>query len=256
MERMPAQPPVALQAVWACDEPRSDSRSVADALSLDPVLAARVMRMANSVFCGVRSEVTNLARAVTVVGLASVRAVATSCAACVSGSAPEGFWTHAAATGTASQLIAHRFGVAPSDALSSAGLLHDLGVAILNTAVPGGWARVRIAAGGGIDAELGVFGVAHPEVAQRVLTAWRLPITSGRGGRCPSSAPQQRGGPAHPGGGGRRLSRRRSRAHARRCESDESARDQFLLDLDDDTYARLVARIAAEAEELGAVLGS
>jgi HD-like signal output (HDOD) protein len=173
MERMPAQPSIALRVVWACDDPRSDSRSIADAMALDPVLVARVLRMANSAFYGVRSEVTNVNRAVTVVGLATIRAVATAAAAVTEGAVPPGFWEHAAAVATGAQLSAHLFGVPANDAFA-AGLLHDLGSAILHIAVPTGWQEVAVL-GGGEMAERSVFGFSHEEAAFRVMTAWRLP---------------------------------------------------------------------------------
>lgn len=254
MERLPAQPPVALRVVWACDDPRSDCKVVANALSLDPILAARVLRMANSVFYGVRSEVTNLARAVTVVGLAAVRAVATSCAARVDGRSLEGFWSHAAATGTACQLIAHRFGVPPNDAFT-AGLLHDLGVAILDTAVPGSWAFV-VSEGGGCPAENGIFGTSHPEVGGRVLGAWRLPgplvdaVAShhqalGRGEGPLTRAVVVADALATSAGFG-----------LQGVEADLSVLDESVLGLDERARSRLVSRIADEALELGAVLAS
>lgn len=174
MEALAANPTVALQVMWACDDPRSSARSVGEATETDPILTARLLRLANSAMYALRVPVTNGHRAVAVLGFSTVRALA----AVVTGGehlqrVPAGFWDHSAAVAAAARAIAPRLGV-PADDAFAVGLLHEMGVALLEGLDPGGWDRVA-AAGGGPDAERGVFGITHDEASAQVFTAWRLP---------------------------------------------------------------------------------
>jgi putative nucleotidyltransferase with HDIG domain len=82
------------------------------------------------------------------------------------------------AVAAASSVLARRDGIDTGEALT-AGLLHDLGSALVFRFDPRGWAMVeRIAPPGSPDrlrAERDVFGMDHAEAGAQVLDAWRLP---------------------------------------------------------------------------------
>jgi putative nucleotidyltransferase with HDIG domain len=175
----------------------------------DPVLVARLLHLANSAYYSPRTPIGTVDRAITLLGFATVRTVATV-VACGLGSAavvPQGFWQHASATANAAQLIAWRFGVPTGDAFT-VGLLHDLGRGLLHVADPVQSAEIDLAldrlgptgtaappAGPGPTATEGsngtapatgapvdrlalerkAFGITHAEAAARVLTSWRFP---------------------------------------------------------------------------------
>ncbi|HSL58168.1 MAG TPA: HDOD domain-containing protein [Acidimicrobiales bacterium] len=193
MEALAANPTVALQVMWACDDPRSSARSVGESTETDPILTARLLRLANSAMYALRVPVTNGHRAVAVLGFSTVRALA----AVVTGGehiqrVPDGFWEHSAAVAAAARSLAPRLGV-PADDAFAVGLLHEMGVALLEGLQPGGWVLVE-AAGGGRDAELGVFGITHADATAQVFTAWRLPSSmveavAGHTGRVDESSP-------------------------------------------------------------------
>ena len=52
LERLPAQPSVAVRTVWVADQPNSSAKDLAAALTADPALTARVLRLANSAYYG------------------------------------------------------------------------------------------------------------------------------------------------------------------------------------------------------------
>src|SRR5581483_336756 len=76
LERLPAQPSVAVRTVWVADQPHSSAKDLAAALTADPSLTARVLRLANSAYYGLSRRVADVAFAVTVVGFPTVRAMA------------------------------------------------------------------------------------------------------------------------------------------------------------------------------------
>jgi len=183
LERLPAQPSVAVRTVWVADQPNSSAKDLAAALTADPSLTARVLRLANSAYYGLSRRVADVAFAVTVVGFPTVRAMA---AVHASGlfepgehTVPGGYWEHSVATATLCSVLAPRAGVRPNQAFPL-GLLHDLGSALLFRADPDRYEAVQAEARDGRPlraAEKAAYGMAHDEAAARVFSAWRFPET-------------------------------------------------------------------------------
>src|SRR2546423_2577247 len=183
LERLPAQPSVAVRTVWVADQPNSSSKDLAAALTADPSLTARVLRLANSAYYGLSRRVADVAFAVTVVGFPTVRAMA---AVHASGlfepgehTVPDGYWEHSVATATLCSVLAPGAGARPNQAFPL-GLLHDLGSALLFRADPARFAAVQAEARDGRSlraAEKAAYGMAHDEAAARVFSAWRFPET-------------------------------------------------------------------------------
>jgi putative nucleotidyltransferase with HDIG domain len=182
LERLPAQPSVAVRTVWVADQPNSSAKDLAAALTADPSLTARVLRLANSAYYGLSRRVAEVSFAVTVVGFPTVRAMA---AVHASGlfdgehTVPDGYWEHSVATATICSVLAPRAGVRPNHAFPL-GLLHDLGSALLFRADPERFAAVQAEARNNRPlraAEKAAYGMAHDEAAARVFSAWRFPET-------------------------------------------------------------------------------
>ena len=183
LERLPAQPSVAVRTVWVADQPNSSAKDLAAALTADPSLTARVLRLANSAYYGLSRRVAEVSFAVTVVGFPTVRAMAAVHASGLFGpgehTVPDGYWEHSVATATVCSVLAPRAGVRPNQAFPL-GLLHDLGSALLYRADPERFDLVQAEARNGRalrSAEKAVYGMAHDEAAARVFSAWRFPET-------------------------------------------------------------------------------
>ena len=183
LERLPAQPSVAVRTVWVADQPTSSAKDLAAALTADPSLTARVLRLANSAYYGLSRRIADVTFAVTVVGFPTVRAMA---AVHASGlfepgehTVPDGYWEHSVATATVCSVLAPRAGVRPNQAFPL-GLLHDLGTALLFRADPERFLAVQAESRDGRSlraAEKAAYGMAHDEAAARVFSAWRFPET-------------------------------------------------------------------------------
>ncbi|MEZ5260597.1 MAG: HDOD domain-containing protein [Acidimicrobiales bacterium] len=148
MDRLPSQGNVALRVLWMADDPMTGLTELARVVETDPVLVARLLHLANSAYYSPRTPIGTVERAITLLGFATVRTVATV-VACGLGSAaavPNGFWQHASAVANAAQLIAWRFGIATGDAFT-VGLLHDLGRGLLHVADPVQSAEIDLALG-------------------------------------------------------------------------------------------------------------
>lgn len=147
--------------------------ALAAELAQDPVLSARVLRLANSSFyCGRRS-LASIFDAVNVIGTNALQTLVIACGVSsafieVPGVNLRQFWLDAVVTGSAAQLIAQQLG-ADADSAHSAGLLLGTGHLILCQAHPvaaaAEFTRYRNLGGAALaEREQAVFGVAHPAV--------------------------------------------------------------------------------------------
>src|SRR6478752_5272033 len=137
--QLPVPPGAAMRLLWQLDDPRTSASDLGRLIESDAALATQVIRLSNTDFYGVSGEVSNAWRAVTVLGLATVRAIATTAAfdlfAEQGRSVPDEFWEHSVTTAAAAAALARRVGIQPNDAFS-AGLLHDVGTALVFRRAP------------------------------------------------------------------------------------------------------------------------
>lgn len=183
LHRLPAQPISAARVLRMADDPHASTADLARLVETDPALSAQVMLLANSPYYGLSHHVGSAGRAVLLLGFTTVRALAVRSACTLLTSTdghlfPPGFWPHAVATGVAAAAVARRL-AAPAHEAFSAGLLHDVGAALLYRRDPDAYQRVLDAgdldAASLFDLERRAFGTTHPELGAEALRAWRLP---------------------------------------------------------------------------------
>ena len=169
--------PAAENVLRLLGEDRASARDVGRAIALDATLAARLLRVANSAYYGLSGRVVDLGRAVAVVGFRSVQALAASSLAGLdTSSVPPEFWEESTRVAVAAGLLARPLQALAPEAFS-AGLLHDIGVAVLHQVDPAG---AQQSAGlapvvGTCEAERSVLGVDHTEVGSRLMSSWGFP---------------------------------------------------------------------------------
>ena len=270
MERLSAQGNLALRVLWMADDPNTALSDLVHAVEGDPVLVARLLRLANSAYSSSHQPIASVDRAIVWLGYSTVRTIATVVACGLGDSVPAGFWTHVAATATASQLVAWRFGVDPGEAFA-VGLLHDLGRGIFHLADPEGSIGIdrrlerdrqdaaTVSPGSPwhhhldrLVLERARFGMTHADAAARVLGAWNLPagmVTAIAGHHQPLDATT--------GESVRMLVAAEAMAELALGAWDEPVDSEgglALLDLDLDRLDVIVRRIRNESADLAAVL--
>ena len=185
IRELPSLPAVVLELLSSMEQQDIDVHVLAHKIELDQAMAAKTLRIANSSFYGMRSEVTSIAQAVSVLGFHSIRTVVTACA--LTGSfAPvagfgfdfRGFWRHSLATAVVARLLAPHMRVNPETAFT-AGLLLDLGTLVLATRFPDQHALVRSYRQRHdcqmIEAELAVLAIDHAQVGSALAAYWKFP---------------------------------------------------------------------------------
>src|SRR4051812_24333856 len=144
LENVQAARPVAMEVLHLADDPDADARKVAACIEKDPILMAQILRLANSAAFGMTHQVKTTQIAVAVLGFSTVQSVAILVASGLRNlkhPAPDGFWDHSAATAAACSVVSRQFGVSPGDGFAI-GLIHDLGVPMLNSIDPVTYAAI------------------------------------------------------------------------------------------------------------------
>jgi putative nucleotidyltransferase with HDIG domain len=181
--QLPVQPGAAMRLLWMLEDPRTSAADLGRLIESDPALSTQVIRLANTAFYGLSGKVSSAWRAVTVLGLATVRALATTAAFDLFSekgrSVPDDFWVHSVTTAAAASSLARRVGVQANDAFS-AGLLHDIGSALVFRRAPRRYDAVleRLADDPTLTlvaAERDEFGVTHAEVGAAALATMKFP---------------------------------------------------------------------------------
>jgi HD-like signal output (HDOD) protein len=187
LRALPSLPAVALQALAVTNDPSSTASDLLRVIMSDPPLAAKLLRVANSVHFHRGHDVSDLQTAIVRLGFSNVRnllvgvAVIRSFNACFTGApySREDFWMHSIAVGVTASRLAGGSEQLSSSSTFVMGLLHDLGKLVLDRAAADAFAEaVRLSREAAIplfEAERRVLGCDHAEVAGELLSAWRFP---------------------------------------------------------------------------------
>ena len=135
---VPTLPAIALRAVEISNDDDSSARELADFIGKDQALTSKLLSLVNAAAYGVAGKVATVGRAVVIMGFARVRTVILSSAMgnIFSGNSEcldrNRLWLHSVGTATAARLIAKGEIGIDAEAAYIAGLLHEVGIVILD----------------------------------------------------------------------------------------------------------------------------
>lgn len=180
---LPALPQVASRVVRMVTDPRTTARQLEEIIRKDPAMTAKILRIANSAFYGLRGEVSTLSRAIVILGFNTLRSVVlTSISEAMHTGDRSNFkdrilWEHAIAVAIAARTIARECGYAFHEEAYTGGLLHDIGKAVMDTNLDRYQEVMELVYNEGmtfVEAENDVFGFDHAEVGALVVERWSL----------------------------------------------------------------------------------
>jgi HD-like signal output (HDOD) protein len=135
IEDLPAMPNSLHQILDALDRVTASAKTLEKIVEQDPVLTAKILRLAGSPYYGVCGEVSSISKAVVALGFREVRNLVIGLS--LTGVFPEnlgfeefdskGLWLHSMGVATASRLLAEHIPDLVPEELFTAGLIHDLG---------------------------------------------------------------------------------------------------------------------------------
>lgn len=179
---LPALPETVNRVRHAMEDVDTSTDDMAKIISNDPSLAAKVVSLANSAAYSFTHRVDTIERATALLGLREVYGAVLASA--VIDYFKEGkhfnhkkFWRRSMLCATACRLIAKAKRLQGVSGLFAAGLMFDIGRAVLAEIAPKQYADVDqdVAEEDIIEIENRLFGLAHPEVGFLLADGWGLP---------------------------------------------------------------------------------
>jgi putative nucleotidyltransferase with HDIG domain len=164
-------------------DPTSSANQIALVISRDPVLAARILRTANSPYFGYSGQVRTIAGAVMMIGIHTLTSIVIAEAMRSVFQGPHPFkrllWAHSLCCAGAARAIAGRtVNVDPEEAFF-AGLIHDIGLVVMFCASPGDtegiYATTDWTPEDCLRRERDVFGADHIRLGAKICRGWHFP---------------------------------------------------------------------------------
>jgi putative nucleotidyltransferase with HDIG domain len=144
---LPPFPAIAHRILALASQEDVSIQQVGDLIKFDPSFSAQLLRFANSALFGARREVSNLSKAIVMLGLDRVKSMATFVAlhnmvrSSVGIPALRKVWVHSLVTAFIAEEAARSTGIC-SESAYTAGLLHNLGTLGLMSAYPDEYTRM------------------------------------------------------------------------------------------------------------------
>jgi len=181
-----AMPEVLGRLAQAMDNPGASPLEVADIIQNDPGLAAKLLKVVNSALYGFPQRIETISRAVTVIGVQQLSALALGLT--VMGlfrNIPKDlldikdFWRHCLACACGARALASALGLPNTERYFVAGLLHDVGLLLFILHAPEHVRRVlsavRLNGDSLTSAERRILGVDHGMAGAELLLSWKIP---------------------------------------------------------------------------------
>jgi len=179
-------PDVYLRLRQVMDSEGSTMTDAANVISMDPTLAARVLRMANSAFYGMRSQVDTINLAANVLGMQKLHDLTLA----ISVSKATGtmnnevmdlntFWHRSVHCGFLAKQIAESAGWHNVESIFVRGLLHDIGHLVLFSTYPDESRQVLDHSGQGLEGQMqeeqDSIGAHALQLTAKLAQLWQLP---------------------------------------------------------------------------------
>ncbi len=184
---LPSLPEIYIRVSELLESSHSSAKEIGDALQTDPSLTSKILKMLNSAYYGLPSEVTSVTQAVSLLGRQQLQHV-------LMGSVLSGmfkdlksehfsmhdFWMHSIKTAIiARHLALQNASVIDHEAFFTAGLLHDIGRLVIVIEMPDWIEEIEQLM---VDAEIDVIsaenkllGFTHIDVSREIMKTWHLP---------------------------------------------------------------------------------
>jgi len=181
-------PEITAKIIAVVDDPRSTARDLHAIIKNDPALATKILKVVNSAFYGLPGQVSDLDRAIVLLGLSAVKNIAISASISrlfTGGQLSGGFtardlWKHSVAVAVVTRQMCALIGKkAFSEEAFLAGLIHDLGMLVERQAFPEQLAEVIQATIKQdrplCEVENEIIGADHQALGAALAVKWKFP---------------------------------------------------------------------------------
>ena len=206
IKKLPTLPVIFEKILETIDDPKSSATGLQETIQNDQSISAKVLNMANSAYYGYAKRVSDLSRAVVILGFDMVKNIALSVS--VFSLFPQGegetyfdkeqFWLHSIASGYLGKIAAEYAQYFEPDKAFIACLLHDIGKVVLDSHFEEEYKKViqtKISQDISLyEAEQQIMGCDHTEIGYILGDKWNFPdelLSAIRYHHNPAQAPQR-----------------------------------------------------------------
>ncbi len=184
IQRMPSLSTTVGKVLEICSRTDASPNELNRVISLDPVLTGQVLKLINSAYYSLVAKVTSLTRAITMLGMNTVKNMALSTAVIKTASSAKKskvlptskFWAHSIGVGACAKLlaIAGDVPIMEREEYFVAGLLHDLGKVPFGDEYSEVLTVAKKEQASLVQVERELMGIDHQEVGLMIADKWKL----------------------------------------------------------------------------------
>jgi putative nucleotidyltransferase with HDIG domain len=182
---IPPFPATAVKTLQVISNDAARMKEVSDLISTDPALSSEVLRVVNSPFFGVRTEVRGILQATLLLGLERIKGLVVTIGMkgylgdSLNVPALRSCWRHSLACAVIAEELAASGSSREKDVAYTAGIIHDIGRLGLAVAYPEQYASLLSKAEEEpcdiLARERELFGIDHCEAGRALVLRWNLP---------------------------------------------------------------------------------
>jgi putative nucleotidyltransferase with HDIG domain len=186
IRNLPSLPLVVMEVQNLLDNPMTNASELAETISKDQGMVAKVLTVANSTLYGLPRRVSTIEFAIVILGLENIKniIVALSMFEVLNSKADKywdrrKYWAHSLTTAVIAKRIADELGYSKSGEAFTAGLLHDLGISIIQRYFNSEFIAINKIVDEKqipyLEAEKYVMEITHQEIGYFLGDKWNLP---------------------------------------------------------------------------------
>jgi len=162
--------------------------SISELMQHDPAITAKVLKIVNSAYYGLRKEIDTLKMALVLLGINEITNIVMSLSLfrgfslddkSVSEFNRELFWEHSSITAYFSQFLGRQMGMKLHGEEFTAGLIHDIGKIILDQYYSEDFSTIVNLSNEhsirNVEAEKAIIGITHADIGALIARKWKLP---------------------------------------------------------------------------------
>lgn len=182
---LPSLPAIAVRIIKEVKKDKLAIGELADIISYDPALTAKILKVANSAFYSLPYKVDSIERAVNILGMEALKNIALSFVIvkgfrrnAVDDFDHEHFWKRSITAAVSADMIASKMKIKRDETFVTS-LLMDVGVLVMYLSNPDDYLKVinkkKVSRLSTYDAERAVWGFDHQDVGAAILKEWGIP---------------------------------------------------------------------------------
>lgn len=190
IDEIPTLPVVIPKLLQMMEDSKSDVDKISEVISNDPALTSKILKVANSAYYGFSKKISEIDRAVAILGFNMVKSLAVSLGVMKSVKrkniktsklfSEESLWIHSIAVATVLKKIIKDNNFKKKEYLFITGLLHDIGKVVFDQFFDEKYIKLIEESESESTMELAkkereIFGMDHGEIGALLLKKWKFP---------------------------------------------------------------------------------